>query len=113
MQRLLRSIPLALAGLLLAGTAFAQAPGGPPPAVTVAKPVVKDVVEYDEFTGRFEAADSRRGPGPRLAATSRRSASTDGALVKKGDPLFVIDRRPYKAALDQAQATRRLGAGAR
>jgi multidrug efflux system membrane fusion protein len=104
MQRLLRSIPLALAGLLLAGTAFAQAPGGPPPAVTVAKPVVKEVVEYDEFTGRFEATESV-DVRARVSGYLEKISFQDGTLVRKGDPLFLIDRRPYKAALDQAAAT--------
>jgi RND family efflux transporter MFP subunit len=85
-------------------SAQAQAPGGPPPAVTVAKPVVKDVVEYDDFTGRFEAAESVEIRA-RVSGYLDRIAFQDGAVVKKGDPLFIIDRRPYKAALDQAQAS--------
>lgn len=97
----------ALAGLIFAalpGTGLAQAPGGPPPAVTVAKPVVKDVVEYDDFTGRFEAADSVEIRA-RVSGYLEKVAFQDGAIVKKGDLLFVIDRRPYKAALDQAQSS--------
>ena len=93
------------AGWLAAGSAaLAQAPGGPPPAVTVAKPVVKDVVEYDDFTGRFEATDSVEIRA-RVSGYLDKVAFQDGAIVKKGDPLVVIDRRPYKAALDQAQAS--------
>ncbi|MBM0206920.1 efflux RND transporter periplasmic adaptor subunit [Micromonospora sp. STR1s_5] len=84
--------------------AQAQAPGGPPPPVTVAKPVVKDVVEYDDFTGRFEATDSVEIRA-RVSGYLDSVAFQDGAIVKKGDPLLVIDRRPYKAALDQAQAS--------
>ncbi len=96
----------AVAAAFLAGclAAQAQAPGGPPPAVTVAKPVVKDVVEYDDFTGRFEAAEAVEIRA-RVSGYLDRIAFQDGAVVKKGDPLFVIDRRPYKAALDQAQAS--------
>ena len=82
----------------------AQAPGGPPPPVTVSKPVVKDVVEYDDFTGRFEATDSVEIRA-RVSGYLDKVAFQDGAIVKKGDPLVVIDRRPYKAALDQAQAS--------
>ena len=85
--------------------AQAQAPGGgPPPAVTVAKPVVKDVVEFDDFTGRFEATDSVEIRA-RVSGYLDSVAFQDGSIVKKGDPLLVIDRRPYKAALDQAQAS--------
>ncbi|HEY0571520.1 MAG TPA: efflux RND transporter periplasmic adaptor subunit [Enterovirga sp.] len=94
---------LLLSGLL-GPPALAQAPGGPPPAVTTAKPVVKDVVESSEFTGRFEATDSV-DIRARVSGYLERVAFQDGSAVKKGDLLFVIDRRPYKAALDQSQAT--------
>jgi RND family efflux transporter MFP subunit len=94
----------AVAWLAGASGASAQAPGGPPPTVTVAKPVVKDVVEYDDFTGRFEATDSVEIRA-RVSGYLDKVAFQDGSVVKKGDPLFVIDRRPYKAALDQAQAS--------
>jgi multidrug efflux system membrane fusion protein len=89
--------------LLVQTPAVAQAPGGAPPKVTVAKPVVKDVVEYDEFTGRFAAVDSV-DVRARVSGYLERVAFSDGAIVKKDDVLFVIDRRPYKAALDQARA---------
>ena len=78
------------------------APPGPPP-VTVAKPVVKDIVELDEYTGRFQATatvDVRARVNGYLEAVHFK----DGAIVKEGDPLFVIDRRPYQAAVNQAQA---------
>ena len=90
--------------VLLSGAALAQAPGGPPPAVTVAKPIVRDVVEYDDFTGRFDAADSVEIRA-RVSGYLQKVAFQDGVIVKKGDLLFVIDRRPYKAALDQAQSS--------
>jgi multidrug efflux system membrane fusion protein len=76
----------------------------PPPPVTVAKPVVKEVVERDEFTGRFEATawvDVRARVAGYLASVDFK----DGAVVKEGDLLFVIDRRPFQAALAQADAT--------
>ena len=78
-------------------------PPPPPPAVTVAKPLVKEIVERDDYTGRFEAADAvevRARVGGYLEAVK----FTDGAAVKKGDLLFIIDQRPYKAALAQAEA---------
>ena len=97
----------AMAGLSALGStsAHAQAPaGGPPPTVTVAKPVVKDVVEYDDFTGRFEATDAVEIRA-RVSGYLEQVGFQDGSVVKKGDVLFVIDRRPYKAALDQTEAS--------
>ncbi|GJD31433.1 Efflux pump periplasmic linker BepF [Methylobacterium adhaesivum] len=97
--RFLPALGLALAGL----PALAQAPGGPPPKVTTAKPVVREIVETDTYTGRFdpvEIVDVRA----RVTGYLEKVNFQDGATVKKGDLLFVIDRRPYKAALDQAQA---------
>lgn len=90
--------------VVLSGHAAAQAPGpqGPPP-VTVAKPIVKDVIEYDDFTGRFEAVDAVEIRA-RVSGFLEKVAFQDGAVVKKGDLLFVIDKRPYKAVLDQSEA---------
>ncbi|PSH58764.1 efflux RND transporter periplasmic adaptor subunit [Phyllobacterium endophyticum] len=93
------------AAVLSASAALAQeaAAPPPPPTVTVAKPVVRDVVDSDEFIGRFEAVDQ-------VAVRSRVDGYldsvhfTDGALVKKGDPLFTIDQRPFVTALDQAKS---------
>ena len=97
----------ALAAGLLAGPlatpAGAQAPGGPPPKVTVAKPVVRQIVEQDQYTGRFEATEYVEVRA-RVTGYLEKINFTDGQTVKKGDLLFVIDRRPYKAALEQAQA---------
>ncbi|SFL97069.1 efflux RND transporter periplasmic adaptor subunit [Methylobacterium pseudosasicola] len=95
------------AGFLVAGPlapiAHAQAPGGPPPKVTVAKPVVREIVEQDQYTGRFDAIDYVEVRA-RVTGYLEKINFTDGQTVKKGDLLFVIDRRPYKAALEQAQA---------
>ncbi|HMO29666.1 efflux RND transporter periplasmic adaptor subunit [Enterovirga sp.] len=95
---------LAGAVLLAAQPALGQAPGGAPPKVTVAKPVVREVVEYDEFTGRFAAVDSV-DVRARVTGYLEKVGFADGADVNKDDVLFVIDRRPYKAALDQATAS--------
>ncbi len=82
--------------------AYAQA-ANPPPVVTVAKPVVKDVQEWDEFIGRFDAVgqvDIRA----RVSGYLDKVQFVDGALVKAGDLLFLIDQRPYWTALEQAEA---------
>ena len=90
---------------LIAGCDDGPAPQAapPPPPVTVAKPVVKDIIELDEFTGRFEAiaaVDLRARVGGYLQSVH----FTDGAIVKQGDLLFVIDPRPFRVALNQAEA---------
>jgi RND family efflux transporter MFP subunit len=78
-----------------------QAPA--PPPVTVAKPVVRDVVDSDEFIGRFEPVDEV-SVRSRVGGYLQEIDFTDGALVKKGDRLFVIDQRPFVTALNQANA---------
>ncbi|GJE29105.1 Multidrug efflux pump subunit AcrA [Methylobacterium organophilum] len=75
----------------------------PPPTVTVAKPVVKEIVEQDQYTGRFDPIEFVEVRA-RVTGYLDKIMFQDGADVKKGETLFVIDRRPYKAALEQAQA---------
>jgi RND family efflux transporter MFP subunit len=83
----------------------AQAPSGPPaPAVTVANPVEKNVVEWDEFTGRFDAVDTVEVRA-RISGVLDEVKFTDGAIVKKDDLLFVIDPRPFQRILDRDRAT--------
>ena len=79
----------------------AQAPGAPP--VTVATPLAQKVVDWDEFTGRFEAVqtvDVRARVGGYIQAVHFR----DGQMVQQGQLLFTLDPRPAQAALAQAQA---------
>ncbi|WP_373875334.1 efflux RND transporter periplasmic adaptor subunit [Methylobacterium trifolii] len=95
---------LLIAAALLAPPARAQAPGGPPPKVTVAKPVVREIVEQDQYTGRFDPIEFVEVRA-RVTGYLEKINFMDGATVKKGDILFIIDRRPYKAALEQAQAS--------
>ena len=90
-------------GTWLSCPALAQAPGMPTPPVTVAKPVVREIVEQDQYTGRFDPIDYVEVRA-RVTGYLDRIAFQDGASIKKGDLLFVIDRRPYRAALEQAQA---------
>ena len=105
--RLIRVITPGLAAVLAAGSmsdrAQAQAPGQPPPTVTVSKPVVKQIVEQDQFTGRFDPIEFVEVRA-RVTGYLEKINFVDGANVRKGEVLFVIDRRPYKAALEQAQA---------
>ncbi len=75
----------------------------PPPTVTVANPVKRTLFDYDEYVGRFTAVDS-------VEVRARESGYLDsvdfkdGQMVKQGDLLFTIDKRPFQNALDQARA---------
>jgi RND family efflux transporter MFP subunit len=82
----------------------AQAPGSPPPpSVSVANPVEKKVVEWDEYTGRFDSVDTVEVRA-RISGVLTEVKFTDGAVVKKGDLLFVIDPRPFQRVLDRDRA---------
>lgn len=82
---------------------FAQNAAPPPPPVSVAKPVVRDVVDSDEFIGRFQAVDEV-AVRSRIGGYLQEVHFQDGALVKQGDLLFVIDQRPFITALNSATA---------
>ncbi len=74
-----------------------------PPEITVSQPVVHKVIEWDEYTGRFdavEAVDVRA----RVSGYLTEVNFTDGQHVKAGDLLFQIDPRPFERVLDQAKA---------
>lgn len=92
----------ALAAVFLFSAAQTVAQQGPPP-VTVAKPVVKSIVEDDEFVGRFEAP-AEVAVRSRVTGYLETTDFTDGQLVEKGDLLFTIDRRQFETALRQAEA---------
>jgi RND family efflux transporter MFP subunit len=81
----------------------AQNAAPPPPQVTVSKPVKKLVAEHDEYVGRFIAFDYVEVRA-RVSGYLQTIHFTDGQLVKKDDPLFTIDPRPFQASLDQATA---------
>ncbi|MFN4311592.1 MAG: efflux RND transporter periplasmic adaptor subunit [Ferrovibrio sp.] len=98
------SVAAVLFAIAVAPAAIAQGgPGGPPP-VTVAKPVVKPIVEMDEYTGRFDAIGAVEVRA-RVSGYLETVHFQDGATVNQGDLLFTIDRRTYQAAFNQAQAT--------
>ena len=72
-----------------------------PPSVTIAQPTKRTVTDWDEFTGRFEAVEEvqvRARVGGFVTSVEFR----DGAFVKTGDLLYVIDARPFEAVAEQA-----------
>ncbi|WKL18163.1 efflux RND transporter periplasmic adaptor subunit [Comamonas testosteroni] len=107
--------PLLLAGGLAAlallsgcgrpGAGDAHAGNGPPPApeVQVADVALQAIRPWDEFNGRIEAVESVQLRS-RVSGYIERIAFAEGQEVKKGQLLFVIDQRPYRAALASAQA---------
>jgi RND family efflux transporter MFP subunit len=89
--------------LAACGEAQKQASASPPPAVTVAKPIERTVVDQDEYVGRFVAVDTVEIRS-RVSGYLSEIDFTDGQMVKKGDLLFVIDHRPFQIVLDQMRA---------
>jgi RND family efflux transporter MFP subunit len=75
----------------------------PPTEVTVAKPLQRDVAEYEEFTGRTEAVESVE-IRVRVTGYLEKIYFQEGGDVKADDPLFEIDARPYQAQYDMAAA---------
>ena len=75
----------------------------PPPQVTVARPVVKDVVDYLEFTGATRATDVV-DIRARVNGYLKKVAFSDGAMVNEGDLLFQIETEPFDVALVTAKA---------
>jgi RND family efflux transporter MFP subunit len=75
----------------------------PPPQVTVATPVKRTIIDRDEYVGRFVAVDSVEIRA-RVSGYLEKVHFTDGALVKRDELLFTVDRRPFQAALDQSKA---------
>ncbi|WP_116807879.1 efflux RND transporter periplasmic adaptor subunit [Steroidobacter cummioxidans] len=75
----------------------------PAPQVSVAAALERDVQEWDEFTGRLEAVESVE-IRPRVTGYIESVNFTQGSIVRKGDLLFVIDPRPYRADLSKAEA---------
>jgi multidrug efflux system membrane fusion protein len=71
--------------------------------VTVAKPLVRDIVEWDAYTGRLDAIESVEVRA-RVSGYLESHHFQEGQLVEPGQLLFVIDPRPFEAALAQAEA---------
>jgi RND family efflux transporter MFP subunit len=102
----------AIAGtpLLLLAAAVTYWNSGPSPAaapplpmVTVAAPIERQVNQWDDYVGRFEASRSVE-VRPRISGQVVGVHFTDGQVVQKGQLLFTIDARPFSAALAEARA---------
>jgi membrane fusion protein, multidrug efflux system len=104
----LRALVLGLFGCLssalLGGCQPSRAKVAPsePPVVPVSQPVQREVTDYVDFTGRTEAVHSV-DIRPRVTGYLVKMPFQEGAEVKAGELLFVVDPRPYQAQVDQAQ----------
>jgi RND family efflux transporter MFP subunit len=75
----------------------------PKPHVSVAYPIVKRVIDWDDFIGRFQAVQDVTVT-PRVSGAITEVLFRNGQDVKAGEPLFIIDPRPFRAAYLQAVA---------
>ena len=96
----------ALIGLTLSSGCNRPAQGGPmgpPPAtVTVSLPINREVQEWDEYPGRLESTEIVE-IRPRVSGYITSISFKEGSVVKKGDPLYIIDPRPYEAELERTK----------
>jgi len=103
--RAARMLPVLLAAALAVAcssqAATDQAPAAPD--VSVAQVVARPVQQWDDFTGRVSAVETVE-LRPRVSGYVQRVAFEEGQLLGKGEALFEIDPRPYRAALDRAEA---------
>ncbi|AUW60153.1 efflux transporter periplasmic adaptor subunit [Sphingobium sp. SCG-1] len=97
-----KSLALPLVAILAACGATPP-PAPPPPTVTVAAPLQRDVKDWDEYVGRFEAVEDVQVL-PRVSGQIMQIGFRAGVEVGKGQLLFQIDPRPYRAQLEQARA---------
>lgn len=77
-------------------------PAADAPAVTVATPVKRTVTDWDEFTGRFEAVEEVQIRA-KVGGFVTRVGFQDGAIVRTGDLLYLIDSRPFEAVALQTE----------
>ncbi len=98
------ALMFALATLVAScGEGQKQAGTPPPPAVTVAQPIKRTITDFDEYVGRFTAINSVEVRA-RVSGYLDGVHFKDGQVVKQGDLLFTIDKRPFQNTLDQARA---------
>jgi RND family efflux transporter MFP subunit len=103
LRKVLGRLSLIATPLLLLGCQEQKAVELPPPVVTVTQAVEKKVQDWDEYTGRLAPIGTVEVRA-RVSGYITEVKFVDGDLVKKGQPLFIIDPRPYQADYDRAKA---------
>lgn len=78
-------------------------PAPPPPDVVVSTPLKRQIVEWDEYVGRFEAIEFVEVRS-RVNGYLERTSFVEGQIVEAGDLLAVIDRRPFEAEVNRTKA---------
>lgn len=98
----------ALSALALSGCGPAKGPvtgapaAPPPPEVSVSTVITEQVTDYEDFPGRLEAINAVEIK-PRVTGFLNKVNFKEGSIVNKGDVLFEIDEKPYKADLDRTE----------
>jgi len=106
LARALKLAAICVAISLVLGCAKPQETARPnSPEVTVGRPVKADLIEWDQFTGRLDAVETVEVRA-RVSGYLESANFREGAIVKKGDLLFVIDPRPFEAELQRAEGER-------
>ncbi len=98
------ALPLAVVGFVSGCGGSQAAPSAPPaPEVTVARPVVQKIVEWDRYTGRLAAIEAVEVRA-RVSGYLQLINFQEGQVVKPGKELCIIDQRPFRAAVESAEA---------
>lgn len=99
------AIAAMIAAAFIGGRSDVAGAQGAPPAfpVTVAPPLAEHIKTWDEFPGRFEAV-ARVELRPRVSGYVDQVNFKEGTLVKQGDLLFTLDKRPFQIAVEAAKA---------
>jgi RND family efflux transporter MFP subunit len=97
------ALACALATLVASCGERQKPPAPPPPSVSVATPIKRTLSDFDEYVGRFTAVNSVEVRA-RVSGYLEGVHFKDGQIVKQGDLLFTIDKRPFQNTLDQARA---------
>jgi RND family efflux transporter MFP subunit len=95
---------LGLFALLAAGCGAGGPPQRPPATVTVMHPVQQQVTDWEDFPGRLQSPETT-GIQARVSGVIVQTPFKEGQLVHEGAVLFVIDDSPFKADLDNKEAT--------
>lgn len=96
-------LPAALVPALTSCSESSDQPVSPSPEVTVAEALVRDITDWDGYTGRVEAVEAVEVRA-RVSGYLESVNFKEGGIIQQGDLLYVIDPRPYQAALDEARA---------